>query len=109
MGGGAGGHFSGTRGSRKKSVEDILSNAKDTTRTIGRARNLEKSGGYQKALNDFNSLNPYNIKNIHTKYGEGKFGTLRDGTTLSVRPGSETGGSTLEIKIPGQRLIKVRY
>lgn len=108
MGGGVGGHFSGTRGSGK-SVKEVLETAKDTTRPIGRAKNLEKTGGYQKALDDFNSMNPQGVKNITTKYGEGKFGTLSDGTTISVRPGSETGGATLEIKVPGQRLIKIRY
>ena len=76
---------------------------------MGKARNLEKSGGYKKASEDFSLLNPNNTKSISTKYGDGKFGVLDDGTTISVRPGSETGGATLEIKIPGKRLIKIRY
>ena len=92
-----------------KSINDILIGAKETTRKAGKARNLEKSGGYGKALEDFKALQPKKVKEIDTQYGKGKFGTLSDGTTISVRPGSKTGGSTIEIKVPGQRLIKIRY
>ena len=110
MGKGRGGYFSGTRGSgSSRLISKIINGAKETTRPIGKARNLEKSGGYKKALEDFSSLNPNNTKSISTKYGDGKFGVLEDGTTISVRPGSKTGGATLEIKIPGKRLIKIRY
>ena len=110
MGKGGGGHFSGTRGSgSSRLISEVINGSKETTKTIGKARNLEKSGGYKKASEDFSLLNPNNTKSISTKYGEGKFGVLDDGTTISVRPGSETGGTTLEIKIPGKRLIKIRY
>lgn len=54
-------------------------------------------------------MKPSNIKNISTQYGDGMYGVLDDGTTLSVRPGSKTGGSTLEIKVPGKRITKIRY
>ena len=36
---------------------------------MGKARNLEKSGGYKKASEDFSLLNPNNTKSISTKYG----------------------------------------
>lgn len=86
-----------------------MKDATDTTRDIGKAKKFEKSGGYQQALDDFNSMKPNYTKDITTKYGEGKYGTLGDGTKLSVRPGSKTGESTLEIKIPGRGIIKIRY
>ena len=35
-----------------------INGAKETTRPLGKAINLEKSGGYKKALEDFLSLNP---------------------------------------------------
>lgn len=61
------------------------------------------------AVDDFNSFNPKNVKEIKTKYGDGLSGVLDDGTTLSVRPDSGTGGPTLEIKVPGTKIKKVRY
>ena len=91
------------------SVDDILQGSKDTTRKIGKAKNFEKTGGYQQALDDFNSMQPSNTKPISTQYGEGMYGTLPDGTTLSIRLWSETGGATLEIKVPGEALKKIRY
>ena len=79
MGKGGGGHFSGTRGSSSsKSINKIINGAKETTRPLGKAINLEKSGGYKKALEDFSSLNPNSTKSISTKYGDGKFGVLED-------------------------------
>lgn len=95
--------------SSDKIVDDILEGAKDTTRPIGKAKNFEKDGNMDDAVDDFNSLNPKNVKEIKTQYGDGLHGVLEDGTRISVRPGSGTGGSTLEIKAPGKPLIKVRY
>ena len=54
-------------------------------------------------------MQPSSTKGITTKYGDGMYGTLPDGTTLSVRSWSETGGATLEIKVPGKATIKIRY
>ncbi len=101
-----GSSYNGSNKVGTKKVDDIIDGATDTTRNVGKARNLEKSGGYEQAVKDFSSLNPSDTKNISTKYGDGMYGTLSDGTTISVRPGSETGGSTLEIKVPGQELLK---
>ncbi|RDY26404.1 hypothetical protein CG710_021775 [Lachnotalea glycerini] len=92
-----------------KTVNDILKGAEETTRKVGKASNYEKSGGYKQALKDFEDLGPISKKKIETQYGDGMYGKLSDGTTISVRPGSKTGGSTLEIKIPGKKLIKIRY
>jgi len=92
-----------------KTVNDILKGSEETTRKVGKASNYEKSGGYKQALKDFDDLGPISKKKIETQYGDGMYGKLSDGTTISVRPGSKTGGSTLEIKIPGKKLIKIRY
>ncbi len=49
------------------------------------------------------------VKEISTKYGNGKVGKLSDGTTVVARPGSETGGATLEIRVSRNKVIKIRY
>ena len=48
------------------------------------------------------------MKDIQTQYGPGKVGYLEDGTTVVARPGSKTGGATLEIKI-SKKICKIRY
>ena len=92
-----------------RTVADILRGKTETTRQVGRARNFEGSGGFNQALKDFNSMQPSNVKPINTRYGSGRVGFLPDGTKVTVRPGSSTGGATLEIKQPGFREIKIRY
>lgn len=49
------------------------------------------------------------VKEISTKYGNGKVGKLSDGTTVVARPCSETGGATLEIMVSRNKVIKIRY
>ena len=44
-----------------------------------------------------------------TKYGTGKVGKLSDGTTVVARPGSTTGGATLEIRVFNRKVYKIRY
>jgi hypothetical protein len=92
-----------------KSIDDILEGATETTNNAGKARNFEKMGGFEKTLEDFNGLNPSNVKDIQTKYGPGKVGTLSDGTTVVARPGSTTGGPTLEITVSNNKIYKIRY
>ena len=95
--------------SEAKSIDDILDGAEETTNNAGIARNFEKTGGYEKTLEDFNALQPSNVKDIQTQYGPGKVGYLEDGTTVVARPGSKTGGATLEIKISNKKIYKIRY
>ena len=73
------------------------------------ARNFESLGGYENTIKDFQSLNPTNGKDIQTKYGPGKVGTLSDGTKVVARQGSATGGPTLEINISRSKVYKIRY
>lgn len=96
-------------GSAAQSIEDILEDAEETTNNSGVARNFEKTGGYEKTLEDFNALRPANVKEIQTQYGLGKVGYLEDGTSVVARPGSKTGGATLEIRVSNSKIYKIRY
>ena len=92
-----------------KKIDDILEGAEETTNNSGVARNFEKSGGFEKTLEDFEALQPTNVKDIQTQYGPGKVGYLADGTSVVARPGSNTGGPTLEIKVSNKKVYKIRY
>ena len=66
--------------------------------------------GYEKALNDFNHLEPVNTKTIKVSSGgEGMVGTLDDGRKIIVRPTSGESSPTLEIQFKSRRKIKIRY
>ena len=43
---------------------------------------FEKSGGFEKTIEDFNALNPSNVRDIQTQWGPGKVGTLSNKKTL---------------------------
>ncbi|MBF2581222.1 T7SS effector LXG polymorphic toxin [Listeria welshimeri] len=97
-------------GSKKiESVDDLLSEAKETTSKKGVTRNYEKAGGWNQASKDFDNMGLSDVKNIDTKYGPGKVGKMKDGTVVSLRPGSNTGGTTVEIRISSKKIIKIRY
>jgi len=70
---------------------------------------MKKRGGDEKAQEDFSNLDLKDVKEIDTKYGNGKQGTDSDGNSVIYRPGSRTGGSTIEIQLPGHNKIKIRY
>ena len=38
-----------------------------------------------------------------------RLGMLSDGTKVVARPGSKTGGATLEIKVSNSKIYKIRY
>lgn len=96
-------------GSGNNTIDDLINGLKETTNGKGIARNFEASGGYEQTLKDFETLNPTNVKDIQTKYGSGKVGTLSDGTKVVARQGSTTGGATLEIKVSNSKGYKIRY
>ncbi|HAQ41166.1 MAG TPA: hypothetical protein DCM73_10270, partial [Clostridiales bacterium] len=87
-------------GSKIKSVDDILDGATAGRVTKGKTNQYVKPGDFNSASKEFDSLNPSNVKNINTSYGQGKTGTLPDGRTVTVRPGSTDGRPTLEIRNP---------
>ncbi|MBC1964893.1 hypothetical protein HCJ68_10975 [Listeria welshimeri] len=92
-----------------ESVDDLLSEAKETTSKKGGTRNYEKAGVWNQASKDFDNMGLSDVKNIDTKYGPGKVGKMKDGTVVSLRPGSNTGGTTVEIRISSKKIIKIRY
>ena len=71
---------------------------------MGRAIQFKKSGGYNQALDDFNSMGVNDIKDI----SDGKVGKLPDGRIINVRSGSSVKKPTLEI-YDGKKSIKIRY
>lgn len=99
----------GTSKTVVKSVDDVLDGATAGRVTKGKTTQYVKSGDFSRASNEFDSLNPSNVKNINTPYGQGKTGTLPDGRTVTVRPGSTDGRPTLEIRNPNGRGIEIRY
>ncbi len=101
--------ISGGNNLNNNTVDDIIKNIPETTNGKGVARNFEKTGGFSETLKDFDSLNPSDVKEITTQYGTGKVGKLSDGTTVIARPGSATGGATLEIKVSNSKVYKIRY
>ncbi|UJW58062.1 LXG domain-containing protein [Bacillus sp. A116_S68] len=85
-------------------VDDILQGATPGRATKGKATQYDKSGGFNQATNDFNSMGVTNVRDIPN----GKVGTLPDGRTVNVRNNSSDGRPTLEI-FDGKNSIKIRY
>lgn len=92
-----------------KTIDDIIDNLAETTNGKGVARNFESTGGFDQTIKDFDTLNPIDVREIQTQYGPGKVGKLSDGTTVVARPGSTTGGATLEIRVSNSKVYKIRY
>ena len=92
-----------------KTIDDIIDGLPETTNGKGVARNFESTGDFDQTIKDFDSLNPMDVKEIQTQYGSGKVGKLSDGTTVVARPGSLTGGATLEIRVSNSKVFKIRY
>lgn len=92
-----------------KTIDDIIDSLPETTNGKDVARNFESTGGFDHTIKDFDSLNPIDVKEIQTQYGLGKVGKLSDGTTVVARPGSTTGGATLEIRVSNSKVYKIRY
>jgi len=102
-----GNKFAVTKGAR--SVDDLIKGSKLGGKTKGRTRQFDRSGGFGQANKDFDALGPINVKDIDTPFGSGRRGTLPDGRSVNVRPGSSNGGpSTLEIQ-QGKNRIKFRF
>ena len=88
-------------------VHDFVKDLDDITKSGSIAKNYQSSVGYAKALEDFNSLNLENVKEISTVAGPGKVGNLPDGTKVVVRPTSKEGIPTLEFQFKAP--YKIRY
>ena len=58
---------------------------------------------------DFNSLELTDVHEIKTNFGDGLMGILDGIIKVIARPGSKTGGSTLEFDFSKSKHIKIRY
>ena len=93
-----------------KSVDKVLEGAGEGRKTKGQTKQYEKTGGYEQAEKDFDSLEleKGSVRDITDQEGKIKTGTLRDGRKVNVREKSTDGRPTLEIK-SGNKRIKIRY
>jgi YD repeat-containing protein len=66
--------------------------------TKGGTNIYETNGGFNQATSDFNSMKLSDVRTINTQYGSGQSGTLPNGNTVILRPGSSDGRATLEIQ-----------
>ena len=103
----------GTKALTSQEIADkFVSGMEDISGKSG-TKNFKSYGGYNKALEDFNSLPLENIKEINTSFGKGYVGTLSDGTDVVVRRGSTSErGATLEFQIrqsKGGVSYEIRY
>ena len=92
-----------------KTIDDIISNAQPGE--VKRfSKQFNKEGGYQEALEDFESLGPSNVKDI-SQDKVGKIGILPDGRRVNVRLDSSDSRPTLEIQSVDakNKAIKIRY
>ena len=103
----------GTKALTGQEIADkFVSGMEDISRKSG-TKNFKSHGGYNKAIEDFNSLPLENVTEINTSFGKGYVGTLSDGTDVVVRPGSTSElGATLEFQIKQSKKgvsYKIRY
>ena len=93
-----------------KSINKVLEGAIEGRKTKGQAKQYEKSGGYEQAEKDFDSLEleKGSVRDITDPEGKIKTGTLHDGRKVNVREKSTDGRPTLEIQ-SGNKQIKIRY
>jgi hypothetical protein len=99
----------GKKASPTQSVDDILAGKTPGRVTKGKTTQHIGKGGLSQANADFDALGPIDVKPINTVYGPGRTGTLPDGRTVTVRPGSTDGRPTLEIRKPNGRGDEIRY
>lgn len=92
---------------------EVLEGAKKLKDKKGKSKQWEKDEGYEKALEDFNSLELEGVRDVSDSEGEKKTGVLPDGRKITVRKFAKQGKSTLEIITEvGKKItkrIKIRY
>jgi hypothetical protein len=90
-----------------KTLDEILEDATPENDTGTGTKILGKKGGFDKALENFESLDLSDVKDIPT----GKMDVLPDGKRVNARWKSSDDRSTIEIQRPdGKRsLVKIRY
>ena len=71
---------------------------------------MEKSGGFNEANVDFDSVVELSsVKDIKGDYVTGRTGVLDDGSKITVRSSSSDGRPTLELRKINGRGIEYRY
>jgi hypothetical protein len=92
---------------KKKTIDDILRDAQPGRETNGKTKQYEKTGGLPQALNDFYSLELYNVRSLGA---EKIMGLLSDGRKVIARAKSSAECPTLEVQfLNSSRKIKIRY
>ena len=89
-----------------KTVEELINTSAQGRTTKGRTTQYERVGNYENAVDDFNSLNPQNIRELSN--GKGYVGELSDGRVINVRNISSEGSPTIEIQ-NGKSKTKFRH
>ena len=79
-----------------KTVEELIDTSTQGRTTKGRTTQYERGGNYENAVDDFNSLNPQNVRELPN--GKGYVGELSDGKVINVRNISSEGSPTIEIQ-----------
>ena len=90
----------------KITIDDLVNSSTKGRATKGRTTQYERVGDYQTAVDEFNSLNPQNVRELND--GRGYVGELSDGRTINVRNISSEGSPTIEV-LNGKNKIKFRY
>ena len=85
-------------------IADFIKSSVPGAVTKGRAKQYDKSGGYNQATKDFDELLLKDVKNIPN----GKVGKMEDGRMVNVRSKSSDGRPTLEIQ-NGKNPVNFRY
>ncbi len=91
-----------------EAIDKVLKGAKPGRETKGSTKQLEKPGGFDEALDDFEKMGLTGIKDVSSGDKMVKVGKLPDGRTVNVRNKSEDSRPTLEI-YDGKKSIKIRY
>ena len=92
-----------------EAIDIVSKDSKRGRETKGKTELKIKDGDYSDTLKDFEAIGPSDSQTIYTKYGDGKIGSLSDGSTITARRGSSDGRPTLEIRKPNGRGVEFRY
>lgn len=86
-------------------LEGLINSSSPGRKTKGRVRQYNRTGDFDTANTDFDSLSPEDVRDIPNG---GRAGVLPDGSQVNVRRTSSGGPPTLEIQ-SGSRSYKFRY
>ena len=93
-----------TTAGQPKTIEDLKNESTPGRQTKGRTDQYDKPGGVDEANNDFDALQPEDVKDIPG----GRTGTIDKTKKVNVRESSTDGRPTLEVQ-DGKNKTKFRY